>query len=132
MSCDWDVRCLDCEVDHGFYDCNHESELMMTLARKGPELKRIAPLMKELGKTGEVRLVVRYNDRAVNFEWFAVHGDHRLRAVNEYGECIDECGEYFTYCECGHRLKCHRNKGHDGKHAEKRDDATTSPSEVKK
>jgi len=132
MSCYWDLRCLDCEVDHGFDNLNHEDKLMMSLAKIGPQLADLAPVLETLRDAAysDVRLFLRYNDAPVDFAWFAKHGRHRLMAVDEYGRCRDECGEHYTYCECKHRRMCRRPKGHDGLHDENRE-AVPSPSEVK-
>jgi hypothetical protein len=104
---------------------------MMALAKVGPQIADLAPVVRSLGEASysDVRLLLRYNDASVDFEWFAKHGRHRLMAVDEYGRCFDECGECFTYCECKHQRKCHRPRNHDGLHAEKRDAPSESNSE---
>ena len=124
MSTDYDVRCLDCGVDHGFYDANHERDLMMHVAKCGPELAAMAPLIAKLRAgviCGDVNLKLGYDRWPVDFAWFEKHGSHRLIAVDEYGRCVDECGDYFACDACAHRKLCRRPKGHVGEHSEKRD-----------
>ena len=125
MSCDWDIRCLDCNVNHGFGDANHEDDLMMALVKIAPEIAALHPTMKKLDATYErVRSAtsLTINGRySIYTEWFAAHAGHRLIAVDEYGRCYDECGEYYSYCECGHRRTCRRKTGHEGRHHDERD-----------
>ena len=33
MSCDWDIKCVDCDETHGFQDMNHDERLMLALVR---------------------------------------------------------------------------------------------------
>ncbi len=130
MSCDWDVRCLDCNTDHGFSDANHQSDLMLVVAKMGPTLAAMAPTIHALreASVSGVELLLGYDRWRVDFDWFAIHGHHRLTAVDEYGRCHDECGDYFSCGECKHQRKCRRAKGHAGGHADKRDPAAQSES----
>lgn len=123
MSTDWDVWCLDCEKAHGFYDANHMSDLMIGLAKLGPALGAFAKTMREIGSIqgSDPSLPLQFDRLRVNFEWFEVHGSHRLIARDEYGRCFDECGEHYSYCECKHQRRCRRPMKHEGLHAEERD-----------
>lgn len=134
MSCDWDVYCLDCKSEHGFYDCNHQDKLMRELAKLGPRIKKICELMvgpgglDDLGRPPlnlycEPRIQLDDGGRLrLAAKWWVEHGDHRLVARDEYGRCDDECGELFHCNSCGSSKCCQRMKGHDGDHKDKRDD----------
>jgi len=131
MSCDWDVYCLDCKKEYGFYDANHQDKLMRELARLGPHIKKICELMPALVALGDPPHNLYCNPQIVlddgsrfrlTFGWWALHGDHRLVARDEYGRCDDECGEHFSCDSCGSSKCCRRAKGHDGDHKDKRDE----------
>lgn len=130
MSCDWDVHCLDCESDHGFYDANHQDKLMRELAKLGPTIKKMCELMSVLDDLGRPPLNLYCEPRIqlddggrlrLAARWWVEHGDHRLVARDEYGRCDDECGEFYNCDSCGTSKCCRRTKNHDGDHADKRD-----------
>ncbi len=124
MSCDWDVRCIDCSVNHGFDDANHQSELMVCLARLGPKLADMAVVIREIEASSlwmNATILLGVDRWRLDFAWFATHGAHRLVAVDEYGHCFDECGEDYSCEACQHRATCRRQKGHEGPHNDDRD-----------
>lgn len=133
MSCDWDVRCLDCEDNAGFDDSNHDVEAMRTLAKRGFELATLGrawlALEKSLeGERGYFEPRMKLRDASygwsINAIWWVQHGHHRLVAVDEYGQCDDECSERFECKTCHHTEWCKRVKGHDGEHDKVRDKET--------
>jgi hypothetical protein len=122
MSCDWDVMCLDCNSHHGFSDANHQSDLMADLAKLGSELAKLGPILNHLSKvTNQVLVQIGYSSYTLDYKWFEKHGNHRLVAVDEYGGCLDECGEWFRCNHCETQQRCKRSPYHDGPHREKRD-----------
>lgn len=97
---------------------------MMSLVKLAPEIAALHPAMKKLAPIGysfgaDLTINERYR---IDTAWFAEHAGHRLIAVDEYGRCYDECGEYFSYCDCEHRRKCRRTSGHADRHHDERDD----------
>ncbi len=130
MSTDWDVYCLDCEDEHGFYDANHQRDMMRSLATMGPQLAAFAPTMRAL-KTmqayTDVALHLQHDRYPVDFDWFEKHGTHRLIARDEYGHNDDECGTYFKCGACTHQQQCRRAKEHEGDHSPDRDPPAPAP-----
>lgn len=130
MSCDWDVRCLDCEVNAGFDDTNHAVDAMRALAKRGPELAALGAAFLALSKSlegergyFEPRMSLRELSYGWNLDaaWWAKHGRHQLVAVDEYGRCDDACNERFDCKTCHHTEWCKRVKGHEGNHGKVRD-----------
>lgn len=117
MSTDWDVHCLDCDVQCGIE--NGRCVEMVALAR--PESAVAIGALARL--RGEVDVELKCDWKWVDVAWFETHATHRLIARNEYGECFDECAAYFRCDACGHQKKCHRPENHTGDHGERRDDA---------
>jgi hypothetical protein len=133
MSCDWDVRCLDCEVDAGFDDTNHAVDAMRALAKRGPELAALGAAFLALSKSlegergyFEPRMSLRELSYGWNLDaaWWVKHGRHQLVAVDEYGRCDDACNERFDCKTCHHTEWCKRVKGHEGDHGKVRDKET--------
>ena len=131
MSCDWDVRCIDCGSDAGFDDANHALDEMRAFAKAGPELARLAKAWLDLeeamkktaawsGFDGFITLRDTSYGRRLAPKWWAEHGSHRLVAVNEYGQCDDECGAWFKCGTCEHSMTCRLPTNHQGDHSEKR------------
>jgi len=56
--------------------------------------------------------------RPIVLSWFGKHGKHRL----EYGHLDDECGARFKCGHCFVDSYCKRARGHDGDHANRRDE----------
>jgi hypothetical protein len=132
MSCDYDVRCLDCGSNAGFDDTNHAIKEMRALAKMGAGLavlaRGILAFEKALADDPALYLEPQFKLRDLSHgwrltpKWWAEHGDHHLVAVDEYGRCDDECAERFDCKECGYSKWCRRTSGHDGQHRDKRDD----------
>ena len=121
MSTDYGVYCIDCN-DKYIIEDNHHIEFGRLLVRLAPKLAAFYPTLNELrdGAFGsDVFLRVPYEN--IDLSYFAKHEGHNLIACNEYGECDDECAEYFRCSSCGDRKTCRRLKKHDGDHSEKRD-----------
>jgi hypothetical protein len=117
MSCDWDVYCLDCEAAHGFYDANHENELMRNLAKGGAAMKAAASAMLSIQRRPyDLNLFeVKCSGYNVDLEWWAAHGEHKLCARDEYGAIDGQCYEMVTTCaKCKTRERCRLQTGHDG------------------
>ena len=134
MSTEYDVRCLDCGCDHGFENSNHNDKEMRLLASMGPLLAKLCETMlvitDAVEETPSVYLEpqIRMKDGGwyLNLRWWTEHGKHNLVMVDEYGRCDDECAQQFRCSECQTHKFCKRTRGHDGQHADKRDDARGS------
>ena len=120
MSTDWDVYCLDCEEEAGFYDANHEIDLMREIVKHGPALAKACRILLELQPNlrSSYRLQVGYSEPRykVDFKWWVEHGEHRLVARNEYGCCDGDCDEHYRCLGCESWLRCVLPKGHEGPH----------------
>jgi hypothetical protein len=123
MSTDYDVYCLDCDSSAGFYDANHQFELMREVAKHGPFLGAACRFLLELGVSANQRSTYELKVGSygtahymVDFEWWAKHGDHRLVSRSEYGECDNDCYEYYRCGSCQTSLHCLLPKGHEGPH----------------
>lgn len=89
MSCDWNVKCVDCDSVHPFCDANHRVDLMHSLIRHAAAVAALDPLMQE--STVAV-LELRTSFGVVDTAWFAEHAGHRLAPVSEYGD-LDQAAE---------------------------------------
>lgn len=118
MSERWEVYCLDCKDSHDLPYSNHQPEVARHVIKYAKALSALAPIQDTLGRTG---LSVGIEGNPVCLEWLTKHADHRLVPRNEYGVCNDECGEYFDCRTCEHRQACHRKRGHEGPHSNKRE-----------
>jgi hypothetical protein len=122
VSNDWDVRCLDCGVQHGFSDANHDDKLMIAVAKAGPALAALAgdptvvALAKESCSCSTLRLALGHGPHAADLDWFATHGRHRLVAVDEYGYFDGDCGEWPIKSGPG-QFQCRKPHGHSGDHS---------------
>ena len=129
MSEYWDVYCRTCGKQFGEFDAraqlgikdaNHRQDMICALIRLAPAFiafnaaLRVEPL-------AEIGVTYGYADRSLNLRWFEEHAGHERVARNEYGNCIDECADYFTCPACKHRKRCRREKEHAGEHSEERD-----------
>jgi hypothetical protein len=111
MSTDWNIKCLDCNVEHGFDNANHQDELMWTLIKHAGAIGALAPLLAEPRADVEFRT---YWGR-LDAQWFAEHATHRLVPISEYGHLATQCQEYVT-CECGSMRRCALDQAHEGAH----------------
>ena len=113
MSCDWNIHCVDCNATHEFDDANHQDELMLHICRHADAIASIADLMT--GKDGRwIELRTSYGQ--IEPAWFKRHMGHNLMPISEYGDLLDQCGEYVR-CSCGSSRRCTGKLGHDGEHA---------------
>ena len=89
MSCDWDIRCMDCGEEAGIDNANHENVLMA-------ELVQLADFLGEFGKNEVIYdATLTANFVHVPLEFFAQHKGHKLQAINEYGQLDVVCGDEF-------------------------------------
>lgn len=109
MSTDYDLYCRSCDDALGL-DC---ARYWMA--------ETLLPMAKAMaGSKGLPTCDVQISGHYVDLQWMADHGAHDLVLRSEYGECVDECGEYFACEACGHQRKCLLRKAHDGAHCETR------------
>jgi len=109
MSCDWDIRCVDCATTLHFSDANHQDELMWALIKHRDAIAALAPLLVD----ADVELSSHYG--RIDPVWFLAHAGHRLVPIDEYGALATACCEYVT-CSCGSRRRCTLDLGHAGDH----------------
>ncbi len=88
MSCDWDVYCKDCGEKCGIDNANHQQDLILDLIRNRHGLAAMAPVLNDLG----MRLDLDRCITGIDPSWFAIHHDHRLAPISEYGDIVgDTC-----------------------------------------
>ncbi len=109
MSCDWNIKCLDCDETLHFNDANHQDKLMTDIIRHRDAIVAIAPLLK----SGDVELRTYYGQ--IDTDWFFKHRGHRLRPIDEYGALLGQCNERVT-CSCGAQHRCKLDVEHEGAH----------------
>lgn len=128
MSTYWDIVCLDCEIDGknesaGWHWNHGEQELAAILAQKD-KIAAAWPMFEVVGGT-DLRIGFPESGGSVEaVRFFAMHHQHRLAVMNEYGDVLDECLHRWNCGDCNHGLVCHRPKGHDGAHDTRRDPPT--------
>lgn len=96
MSTDWNIYCVDCGETLKFNDANHIDKEMRVLCKHAAAIAALAPMfqeMKEVAWNGMCLSLPYGSYGSVEPDWFARHLGHRLRPINEYGYCDDECGE---------------------------------------
>ena len=120
MSCDWDVRCLDCGEDLGISNANHAVELMRVIIAHAKEIAAVDSFMKATDRAGYFIDFHFGSGSLIQTAWFAKHAAHRLVPVDEYGKIDDECGMRITCPACGKDDHCRRLAGHDGDHSHNR------------
>lgn len=103
MSCDWDIRCLDCGVSHGFEDANNRDDLMLLLIEHAVAIAALVPLLAD--PCADIALTGDYRHR-INASWFAKHATHRLRPIDEYGVLLGQCRKRVACCACGSAPHC--------------------------
>lgn len=119
MSCDWDVRCMDCGEDLGVPDANNRDDVMRTLIGCADALATLGAALIQVDNANQrtsIECEVSVSGYRFDPLWFAQHSGHKLRPVNEYGELDEQCGEWVK-CECGAQQRCKLDVGHDGEHA---------------
>ena len=116
MSTDWDVYCLDCDDSLGL---DGTKKAVSILIDDGPALSQ---LFESFGRLSSLDIEVSVYGRPIVLSWFGKHGKHRLIAKDEYGHLDDECGARFKCGHCFVDSYCKRARGHDGDHANRRDE----------
>ena len=109
MSTDWNVHCRTCNSTSYFCDANRADDVMARLCTNAKAIAALEPLLG--GGTIELRTLWG----VVDIEWFAQHADHDLVPVSEYGDFLDQCGEWVE-CVCGSSRRCTKTLRHDGDH----------------
>lgn len=113
MSCDWDIKCVDCDEKHGFQDMNHCEDLMHALIRHANAIAMLHALAED--RFANVELMAMYPERSVNILFFKKHQGHHLRPVNEYGGLSGDCSERVACPTCGTSHPCKLPEGHETK-----------------
>lgn len=121
MSCDWDVRCLDCKSDLGISNANHAVGLMRAIVAHAKVIGALVPFMKEADLAGYFVDLTFGDGTRINAEWLAQHADHHLVPVDEYGVLDGACGVRVVCPECNRDDVCRLPKGHSGDHSCKKE-----------
>lgn len=100
MSCDWDIKCVDCDVEAGIDNANHRMELMQSIVAHAKELHAF------LKSAPELDCELHFDGYYVPAKFFAEHGDHRLRPVDEYGHFDTPCSGRFFCAKCQQEFVC--------------------------
>lgn len=113
MSCDWHIKCLDCDDSHYFVDANHMDLEMAAVVRHAPLIAALLPLAEDVNQCPCGCLVLRLGDErhTLDIHWFAKHAGHRLTPINEYGHLLEQCTTYVK-CGCGSNRRCALAVGH--------------------
>lgn len=98
MSCDWDVYCKTCKSHCGIPDANHRLEEMRMLIKHRHAVASLVVLKDEL-QFGWLDFEVC--GRSIDIAWFALHCDHELVPMDEYGYEDGAC-EKWTEGPGGH------------------------------
>lgn len=112
MSCDWDIRCVDCGADAGIDNANHGDDLMRAIVACAPELKTAIEKLWRYDRFLDIDL--RISSHHVSLDFLVQHGGHRLRPVDEYGRFDTPCGATFRCPRCGVDVAC-SDREHPGK-----------------
>ncbi len=119
MSCDYDVRCLECDAWLGL-DMNRGGWACEALiARRGA----LALLATSIAEVPDLDCDLAIYGHGFRADFFAEHQGpgHTLLVCDEYGRFSDECGEYVWEPHVCN-FTCRRPKGHTDYHAPVRDD----------
>lgn len=122
MSCDWNVKCLDCNEITDFSDANHATDLMLSLIKNAKGLAVVHDVISMICAETSYAYYegMRISSHRIPTEFFAKHHDHKMVPINEYGECLDECAERYKCACCETTLKCCLPTGHEGAHSKVR------------
>ena len=115
MSCDWDIKCVDCDEEHGFTDMNHAEDLMHVLVRHADAIAAFHAAMSDRDMAYGVGLAMKYPERQINTAFFKKHQGHHLRPVDEYGRLSGDCSERVTCPSCSASHPCKLPEGHEAK-----------------
>lgn len=106
MSCEWTIKCVDCdEVPEEIDNANHQLLAMQFIVANAKTLSVLYSIAtKDCGIFGfEVKLNWSVS---IPFEFLAKHADHRLRPYSEYGEYDTPCKEKFWCHLCNATVAC--------------------------
>ena len=114
MSCDWDIKCVDCDEEHGFEDMNHNEDLMLALVRHADAIATFHEVIgdRDMPYPG-IGLTTKYRERQINTAFFKKHQGHRLRPVDEYGRLSGDCSARVACPSCGASHPCKLPDGHE-------------------
>lgn len=124
MSTYWDLACRDCgDAEMGF-NWNHGSDRLGDIWKAATAIADPAGVSRLLAALAEAVCTVNWyavDGPGLGFvgEFVEKHRGHDVAPLSEYGDYLDECGEYVVCPACeqhGHR-RCNRKLGHDGGHA---------------
>lgn len=112
MSCDWDIKCVDCDEAHGFQDMNHAEDLMLALVRHADAIAALHALAQD--RFANVEFVTMHPQRSIRSAFFKKHQGHHLRPVDEYGSLSGDCSARVECPSCGSSHPCKLPDGHEG------------------
>ena len=113
MSCDWDIKCVDCNEKHGFEDMNHDEPLMLVIIRHADAIAALHMLVSD--RDAYTVELAAGRGRRVNITFFKKHQGHNLRPVDEYGRLSGNCSERVDCPTCGASHPCKLPEGHEEK-----------------
>lgn len=119
MSCDWHIKCVDCDDVHRFDDANHQDDLMRLIIRHASAIAGLAALRAE-DVQGDVEIWIYYGQ--IDIGWFATHHTHQLKPIDEYGRLDTQCQGHAT-CSQGGSHACVLDLDHAGDHSARREAA---------
>jgi hypothetical protein len=94
---------MDCKVEAGFDNANHQDELMRALIQNADALAGLGDLIQH---ERVYSIDVQINTSWIPLPFFVEHKDHALRAIDEYG-CLDApCTESFFCPKCQKQVAC--------------------------
>lgn len=102
MSCDWDVCCVDCNVESGISDANHQMELMRDLIANRSALEALAELNGPSVYDVELKISFSY----IPLKFWSEHKGHKLRPISEYGQHDLPCGKKLFCRLCEKEISC--------------------------
>jgi hypothetical protein len=113
MSCNWDIKCVDCNERHHFHDMNHEERVMLALIRHAGAIAALDALASD--PEAKVELVIAWRGWRVDTAFFKKHQGHHLRPIDEYGRLLGDCTERVECPSCGAVHPCKLPEGHETK-----------------
>ncbi len=87
MSCDWRIKCVDCDDTHDFTDANHQVKFMRILIKHRDAIANLDALMSEPDNYVDIYLKTWYGN--VDISFFKEHAGHKLIPISEYGDIDD-------------------------------------------
>lgn len=107
MSCDYFVQCIDCASRHPL-GSNHGQTLMRSLVRNARAIALFAPAALDV----ESGLSLQTLYGSLDLSWFAEHGTHRLRVIDEYDRFDGDCPKRVRCDGCDHERWCRLSIDH--------------------